>query len=74
MIKNLALLLMLLYPTCSFAYIGPGSGLSAIGSFIALISLFIFALFGFIWFPLKRLFKKKEEHNKEKEIDNDTAE
>jgi Na+/melibiose symporter-like transporter len=74
MFKNLALLLILLYPTYSFAYIGPGSGLSAIGSFIALISLFFFALFGFIWFPLKRLFKKKEGHNKEKETDNDASE
>ena len=71
MLKILTLLLILLYPINSFSYIGPGSGLSAIGSFIALVGLIIFTFFGFIWFPLKRLFSKKEKNDNEIESDND---
>ena len=41
------------------AYIGPGSGLSAIGTFLALLAAIIVAIFGFIWYPIKRLLRKK---------------
>ena len=41
------------------AYIGPGSGLSAIGTFLALLAAIIIAIFGFIWYPIKRLLRKK---------------
>lgn len=40
------------------AYVGPGAGISAIGSFIALIVAVLVAILGFIWYPLKRLLKK----------------
>lgn len=43
------------------AYIGPGAGLSAIGSLIALIGAIIVAIFGFLWYPLKRLLRKKQK-------------
>lgn len=40
------------------AYLGPGTGLSAIGAFIALVAGLIIALFGFVWYPIKRLLRK----------------
>lgn len=43
------------------AYIGPGAGLSAIGSLIALIGAIVVAIFGFLWYPLKRLMRKKQK-------------
>ena len=42
------------------AYIGPGAGLSAIGAFIALVAGSILAIFGFLWYPIKRLLRKKK--------------
>lgn len=41
----------------SVAYIGPGAGLSAIGAFLALVAAVVVAIFGFVWYPVKRLFR-----------------
>jgi hypothetical protein len=48
-----------LWATPAFAYLGPGAGLAAIGAFLALILGMIAAVFGFIWYPVKRLLRKK---------------
>ncbi|MCS3939544.1 preprotein translocase subunit SecG [Salinibacter ruber] len=40
------------------AYGGPGSVISGIGAFLAAIAALLATLFGFIWFPLKRLYKR----------------
>lgn len=42
------------------AYIGPGTGLSAIGAFLAIVAFIFVALVGFIWYPIKRLLRKKK--------------
>ncbi|MAT91066.1 MAG: hypothetical protein CME59_00540 [Halioglobus sp.] len=42
---------------CAAAYIGPGSGLSAVGSLLALLAAVVVAIVGFLWYPLKRLIK-----------------
>ncbi len=42
------------------AYIGPGAGLSAIGSFLALIAAVFIGVFGFVWYPVKRMLKKSK--------------
>jgi hypothetical protein len=47
-----------MWTTPAFAYLGPGTGLSAIGAFIALILGVILAFVGFIWYPIKRLIRK----------------
>jgi len=49
---------LMFFSSMSLAYVGPGAGLSAIGSVIALIFAVLVAFVGFVWFPLKRLFKK----------------
>ena len=46
--------------TPAHAYIGPGSGLSAIGSLLALIAAIVVAIVGFVWFPLKRIMRKRK--------------
>ena len=51
-------LLALLIPFSSFAYLGPGAGLSAIGSILAFVGLILLLLLGFFWYPLKKLLKK----------------
>lgn len=47
--------LLLLLPSVAHAYIGPGAGITAIGSLIALIGAAALALLGFVWYPIKRL-------------------
>ena len=42
------------------AYAGPGAGLSMIGSLVALIGAVLAGIFGFIWFPVKRMLKKRK--------------
>lgn len=39
------------------AYIGPGSGLSALGALAALLLAGILAIFGFVWYPIKRMLR-----------------
>jgi membrane-bound ClpP family serine protease len=50
-----------LFPRPAMAYVGPGAGLSAIGAFIALIAGVVVAIFGFLWYPIKRLIRKRKE-------------
>jgi hypothetical protein len=44
----------------AFAYIGPGLGLSAFGSVIALTGAILLAIVGFVWYPVKRLLRKRK--------------
>lgn len=59
----MALLAILLMPSTSMAYIGPGAGLSAIGTVFALIGAVFFLIVGFVWYPFKRLLKRRSSHN-----------
>ena len=43
------------------AYIGPGTGLSAIGAVLAVVAGLAVAIFGFFWYPIKRLLGKGKE-------------
>lgn len=52
-----------LTPLSALAYVGPGAGLSAIGSFLALIAAVFLALVGFIWYPVKRLLRRNKQPN-----------
>ncbi len=51
-------LILTVTPEYAFAYIGPGAGLSAIGTVLALIGVILLAVLGFIWYPLKRFILK----------------
>ena len=42
------------------AYIGPGSGISAFGAALALLAAVFFAIVGFVWYPVKRLMRKRK--------------
>ena len=45
------------------AYIGPGAGLSAIGALIALVFAIIVAIFGFVWYPIRRIMKGRRRNS-----------
>lgn len=53
----LAVVALSLLPAPLFAYIGPGSGLSAIGALLAVVAGIFFAVFGFVWYPVKRIMR-----------------
>lgn len=44
-------------PVAAQAYVGPGAGLTAIGTMVALLAALILAVVGFVWYPVKRLMR-----------------
>ena len=49
-----------LISSISFAYLGPGVGGGVIAATIGIIVAIFAALFGLIWFPVKRMLKKRK--------------
>lgn len=57
----------------ALAYVGPGAGLSAIGTLLAIVFAALLAVVGFVWYPLKRLLglsKKPAAQPQETEAEN----
>lgn len=53
-----------------FAYIGPGAGLSIVGSIVAVLAAIVVAIFGFVWFPIRRLLKRRKAKIKDGRVEN----
>jgi len=53
-------------PQLAHAYIGPGAGITAIGTVIALLGAVLLAIVGFIWYPVKRLKAKLRDKKQAK--------
>ena len=49
---------ILLAPAPLHAYGGPGSVITGLGALLAAVATIAAAIFGFLWFPLKRLTRK----------------
>ncbi len=47
--------LLLSMPHAAEAYIGPGAGITVIGTVVAFVGAVFFAIIGFVWYPIKRL-------------------
>lgn len=60
------ILFIVSFSKSAFAYLGPGMGGGLIAATLGIIVAFFAALFGLIWFPLKRFLKKREEKRKSK--------
>jgi uncharacterized membrane protein YidH (DUF202 family) len=43
------------------AYVGPGAGLSVLGSVLALFAAVLLMIAGFVWYPVKRLMNRKKK-------------
>lgn len=67
MIFPLLILLVLMAPDQADAYVGPGLGAGTIGVILGIIGSLFIALFAIIWYPLKRLLKKKKKQGQETE-------
>ena len=57
----LIIFLILNMNTPSIAYLGPGVGGGVIAATIGIIIAIFAAILGLIWFPIKRLLKRKKE-------------
>ena len=47
-----------LVPDVALAYVGPGAGLTAIGTLLAFIGAICLAVVGFVWYPVKRMLRR----------------
>jgi hypothetical protein len=56
--------LFLAAPSAAFAYVGPGAGLTVIGAALAFVGTIILAVFGFIWYPMRRLLRRSAHRRK----------
>jgi hypothetical protein len=50
----------------AMAYTGPGAGITALGSFVALVSVLFLGVVGFVWYPIKRLLGLKNRRKRAK--------
>jgi hypothetical protein len=57
-----ALILALTSPT--YAYIGPGAGIGAIGTVVAFFVALFLLIVGFVWYPLQRLARRMGRMNR----------
>jgi hypothetical protein len=47
-----------LVPDAALAYVGPGAGLTAIGTILAFLGAICLAVVGFVWYPVKRMLRR----------------
>ena len=72
---RLIIVIAALLPTQALAYIGPGAGISAIGTVLALFAAVLLAIIGFIWYPVKRVLRRRkgaQEPRTEDEADSES--
>ena len=44
-------------PAAAWGYVGPGAGLSIVGSILAFVAAILLGVIGFIWYPVRRLLR-----------------
>lgn len=64
----IASVLLAVSPDPLLAYVGPGSGLSAIGAVLAVVAGLFFAIFGFVWYPIKRFVRYMKGEKAERRV------
>ena len=67
---TLIIFLLFFFTNPSFSYLGPGVGGGIIAATLGVIIAILAAIFGLIWFPIRKmLIKKKSNKNQKKKID-----
>ena len=62
--KNFFLIALIIISLPTHAYIGPGMGAGVIASILGILFSVVLAIAGLIYYPLKRLLKKRKPINK----------
>tara|TARA_Y100000590_G_C15569462_1_gene957989 strand:+ start:755 stop:961 length:207 start_codon:yes stop_codon:yes gene_type:complete len=55
------IIMILLFNNSAIAYLGPGVGVGILAATVGIIIAIFAAIFGIIYFPIKRLLKKRKE-------------
>jgi O-antigen/teichoic acid export membrane protein len=64
-------LLTMLFVTSAYAYIGPGAGAGTIAVVLGVLASICLAFIAIIWYPIKRLFKRRRKSSGESEPDSE---
>jgi|GEM_PF-3394366 len=54
-------------PGAAMAYVGPGAGITLIGSLVAVIFAVLLAIVGFVWYPIRRLRARRKKQGEVRE-------
>ena len=71
MLRLLTLLTFAIFSGTASAYIGPGAGISVLGSLLGIIAGVFIALFAVIAWPVRRMLKKRKARQAEQAQQND---
>ena len=71
MLRIIGLLLLALSASPAAAYIGPGAGISVLGSLLGILATIVVAIGAILFWPIKKLMKRRKA-NKETEVSGDT--
>lgn len=61
--------ILLFSPMSVMAYLGPGATVSTIGALLAAIAGIIVAIFGFLFYPIRRLIRRRKKQSGQKKGD-----
>jgi len=65
-------LVSIFYTAPALAYVGPGAGLTVIGSILAIFAAIFLAIAGFVWYPIRRMIRKRK-NNGSKDISKESS-
>ena len=55
----------ILFQTHAISYVGPGMGGGLIAATIGVVVALLVSIFALLWFPIKKILKKKKQNNLE---------
>ena len=61
MFKLLFVLFFLLVSPAAFAYIGPGAGISVLGSLLGILGTIVVAIGAILFWPVRKFLKRKKQ-------------
>jgi membrane protein implicated in regulation of membrane protease activity len=71
MLRIIALLLLALIATPATAYVGPGAGISVLGSLLGILATIFVAIGAILFWPIRKLMRRRKA-KKETEVSGDT--
>tara|TARA_B100001564_G_C20611749_1_gene657924 strand:+ start:1248 stop:1457 length:210 start_codon:yes stop_codon:yes gene_type:complete len=63
--QKIILIFFLVYPNLAYAYLGPGVGFGILAATVGIVVAIFAALFGILWYPIKKIIKKRKERKDE---------
>lgn len=61
MLKTLAILILLAVSPAAMAYIGPGAGISVLGSLLGILGTIVVAIGAILFWPVRKFLKRKKQ-------------